>query len=151
MTLRPALTADAPRLAALHAASFAAGWDAGEIADLLTGPGGFGLVVEAGGEPCGFILCRAVAGEAEVLTLAVAPEARGQGLGLGLMSAALGLARAAGAETLFLEVAADNAPAVALYQRLNFERIGLRPGYYARGDGGPVDALVYRLRLGVAG
>jgi ribosomal-protein-alanine N-acetyltransferase len=67
------------------------------------------------------------------------------------MSAALGLARTAGAETLFLEVAADNAPAIALYERLDFERIGLRPGYYAHGDHGPVDALVYRLGLNVAG
>ncbi|QUD86434.1 ribosomal protein S18-alanine N-acetyltransferase [Phenylobacterium montanum] len=148
MTLRPALPEDTPALAALHAASFVAPWGAQEIADLLAGPGGFGLVIEAAnGSPAGFILCRVVVGEAEVLTLAVAPETRGQGLGRVLMQAALGLARTAGAETMFLEVAADNAPALALYRGLGFERIGLRPGYYAHGGRGPIDALVYRLSL----
>ena len=147
MTLRPALTEDAPALAALHAASFPAPWGGAEIADLMAGPGGFGLVVEMDGAPAGFILCRALVGESEVLTLAVAPEVRGQGLGRVLMQAALGLACNAGAETMFLEVAADNVAALALYRSLGFERIGLRPGYYAHGKDGPVDALVYRLSL----
>lgn len=143
MSLRAALPGDAAILAALHATSFETSWDAVEFAQLLDGPGAFGLLIETSG----FIVCRALAGEAEVLTLAVDPGARGQGLGRALMTAAMGLARTAGAETVFLEVAADNPAAIALYEALGFERIGLRPGYYARRGGSPVDALVYRRSL----
>ena len=79
--------------------------------------------------------------------LAVEPDLRGQGLGKALLQAALGLAHAAGAEAMFLEVAADNAPAVALYEHAGFERVGLRRGYYANAGGSPIDALVYRRAL----
>ena len=147
MTLRPAVLNDTAELARLHASAFAAAWSAEEIGELLLGPGGFGLVAEDGGEAKGFILCRAVVGEAEVLTLAVEPAARRQGLASALMQSALTLARTVGAEVMFLEVAADNVAGVALYQGLGFERIGLRPGYYAGGGEAPVDALVYRLIL----
>ncbi len=147
MILRPAVLNDAAELAGLHASAFAAAWCASEIGELLLGPGGFGLVAEEEGEARGFILCRTVVGEAEVLTLAVRPAARRQGLAKALMLSALTLARTVGAEVMFLEVAADNAAGVALYQGLGFERIGLRPGYYAGGGAAPVDALVYRLAL----
>ncbi len=148
MTLRPAVLDDAPALAQIHAASFAAAWDAREIADVLTGPGGFGLVVELEpGRPAGFILCRALVGEAEVLTLAVAPEARGRGLGAGLMAAALILAGQAGARAMFLEVAADNEPAIRVYDQAGFAPVGRRRDYYRHGRLAPMDALVYRRDL----
>ncbi len=149
MTLRPAAVHDAQALAELHARCFPAPWDAGEISDLLVGPGGFGLVIEAG-SVAGFILCRALVGEAEVLTLAVEPELRGQGLGQALLLAALGVAENAGAEAMFLEVAADNGRAIALYEGAGFHQVGLRRGYYANHGGGAVDALVYRRPLNSA-
>lgn len=147
MRLRPAEAKDAAAMARLHRESFAAAWGEDEIADLLAGPGGFALMVEQESVASGFILGRAVAGEAEVLTLAVRPQSRGRGLGQALMQAALGLARAGGSGEMFLEVAADNPAAIALYEKLGFARIGLRPGYYAQGGERPVDALVYRLDL----
>ena len=146
MSLRSASRVDVPALAALHAQCFTAPWSAGEIGDLLDGPGGFALMIDSPG-PAGFILCRALVGEAEVLTLAVAPAVRGQGLGKALLQAALGLAYGAGAEAMFLEVAADNAPAIGLYEQTGFEQVGLRRGYYANQGGSPVDALVYRRAL----
>ena len=149
MSLRPAADPDAEAMAALHALSFAASWSAGEMRELMRGPGGYGLVIEApaGRALAGFILCRMLAGEAEVLTLAVDPTERGRGLGGVLLRAALDLAATAGGEAMFLEVAADNAPAIALYRRAGFEPVGQRRGYYARQDGPAVDALVYRRDL----
>jgi ribosomal-protein-alanine N-acetyltransferase len=94
----------------------------------------------------GFILCRAIAGEAEVLTLAVKPAARNAGLGRALLESAMGAARSTGAEAMFLEVAADNPAAIKLYTNAGFTRIGARPGYYAR-PGGAADALVLRRDL----
>jgi ribosomal-protein-alanine N-acetyltransferase len=150
MRLRPLEARDADALAVVHAASFAHPWPAEEIRDLVMTPGGYGVVCESPGSQtpaAGFILCRAIAGDAEVLTLAVAPSHRRRGLGLVLIEAAAGLALGLGAEALFLEVADDNAPAIALYESAGFERVGRRRGYYAKGRRTPADAFVYRRAL----
>lgn len=144
--LEPVRAEDAAALAAVHARAFEAGWSAADIGELLAAPGGFGLAVREAGEVGGFVLARSIAGEAEILTLAVDPAARRRGLGRGLLEAAAAAALASGAETLFLEVAADNAAAIALYQAAGFIRVGARPGYYQRADRA-IDALVLRRDL----
>lgn len=147
MKLRGAWGHEAPALAQVHAAAFDHAWSAAEIAQLLDGPGGFALLVETD-TPLAFILCRAVAGEAEILTLAVDPAARRRGLARALVEAAAGAARMVGADVMFLEVAHDNLPALGLYEAAGFERAGLRRGYYDRGAAGSADAVVMRLDLG---
>lgn len=132
----------AAELAALHATAFDAPWDAAAFESLLAGPGVFALTVADG-----LILCRVVADEAEILTVAVRPQARGEGRGHRLVTAAAELARASGAERLFLEVAEDNAAARALYARTGFVEIGRRRAYYAARDGGRTDALILSLTL----
>lgn len=139
MSLHAALVEDAAILAALHAAAFDKPWSAGEIGALMATPGVFALTTDGQG----FILCRAIAGEAEILTLAVAPAARRLGVGRALVEAAGGLASQGGADSLFLEVAHDNVAALALYASAGFERVGLRKGYYASG----ADAVVMRRAL----
>ena len=116
-------------LAALHAASFEEAWDAPAIAALLATPGAFAVWTVDG-----FILVRAAGGEAEILTLAVSPPARGQGLGRSLVTHAAAHAVTLGAQTLFLEVADANRPALALYAGLGFLQVGRRTGYYRGRD-----------------
>lgn len=132
-------------LAALHARCFTVPrpWAAAEFAGFLADPLAF-LLIEG---DAGFLLGRAVAGEAELLTLAVAPEARRRGLGRRLVSRFLYQARLRGADSAFLEVAADNAPAQALYTRAGFAEAGRRRGYYHGPEGRAVDALVLRRLL----
>lgn len=134
-------------MADAHSRSFDPSWSADEIAVLLDSPGVFALKVGEGGAVAGFVLARAIAGEAEILTLAVDPGRRRQGLARALIRAAVDAAQAAGAETMFLEVAADNAPAIALYEGAGFSPAGRRRGYYARPGGPSVDALVLRKTL----
>lgn len=133
---------DAGALAALHAEAFDAPWNTAAFAALLDQPGVF-AVREAGG----FILCRIVLEEAEILTLAVRPDARRAGLASRLTQAAADLAAHGGADRIFLEVAEDNTAARALYDRLDFVQTGRRRGYYARADGSPADALLLVLNL----
>lgn len=95
----------------------------------------------------GFIIGRIVADEAEVLTIGVAPHARRQGLGAALIAALGGAARGAGAKRIFLEVAADNADACALYRHLGFTQLARRTGYYRRSASLTVDALCLALSL----
>jgi ribosomal-protein-alanine N-acetyltransferase len=146
MILEPARGDEADLLAQVHARSFPTGWSAADISALIAQPGSFTLVAREGPGVLAFLLGRAVAGEAEVLTLAVDPAQRRRGLARGLVEAAALAAEAAGAEALFLEVAADNIAAIGLYEGAGFLRIGARPGYYRREDG-MVDALVLRRDL----
>ena len=127
-------------LAALHARVFTAPppWREADFAAMLADPVVF-LLVEG---DAAFLLGRAVPGEAELLTLAVAPEARRRGLARGLVARFLYQARLRGAQAAFLEVASDNLPALALYRGAGFAPVGRRKGY-ATAPGLPAqDALV---------
>lgn len=129
----------AQRLAALHARCFSDGprpWSVTEFADFLAsdldhvlhGPDTLGVV-------------RVVGDEAELLTICVDPRAQGAGRGRAMLNRLIAEAQARGAAAMFLEVAADNAAALALYNAAGFVQTGRRAGYYRRG-GGVVDALV---------
>jgi ribosomal-protein-alanine N-acetyltransferase len=130
----PALAA---RLSALHHAAFAAdsrGWSAEEIAALAGAAGAVLALAGTEAQPEGFALGRAVAGEAELLTIAVRPEARRRGHGAALLRAVERDAAARGAATLFLEVSERNAAACALYRRFGYVARGRRPLYYGDAD-----------------
>jgi ribosomal-protein-alanine N-acetyltransferase len=120
---------DTALLAALHKSSFPDAWSSAAICDLLAGPGVFAWFTQNG-----FVLARAAGGEAEILTLAVAPPARGKGLGRALLQSAASHAADLGAARIFLEVGADNPSALALYSGLGFERVGRRKSYYQGRD-----------------
>lgn len=126
-------------LARVHAAAFVAPrpWSGGEIAGLLANPLTF-LITESQG----FLIGRVVADEAELLTLAVSPAARRHGTGRALVAGFLIEARSRGATQAFLEVAADNAAAIALYLQAEFTESGRRKRYYTAPDGTAIDALV---------
>lgn len=126
-------------MAFIHARAFdfPRSWSAEEIVTMIRAEGA--LVATA---PEGFALGRAIAGEAEILTIAVLPEARRRGVGSRLLSGILDLARRSGATRAVLETAASNAPAIALYRAAGFGTAGRRPGYYLRADGGKDDALL---------
>ena len=133
---------DPAPLAAIHARCFPDAWSARTIDDLLATPGTFVFAAASG-----FILARAAGGEAEVLALAVTPEARRSGIGTALVEAAATHALSLGAQALFLEVGVANLPARALYRRLGFVEAGRRKGYYTATPGKPEDALVLRSDL----
>jgi ribosomal-protein-alanine N-acetyltransferase len=136
--------------AALHLQAFDRAWSADELRRVMDGPCTFTLEAVRQEAPLGFIVVRAVAGEAEILTLAVHPDARRQGLGRALVESAATTAQTLGAEAFWLEVATDNAAATALYADAGFEAAGRRPGYYGRKGGERVDALVMRRLLNSA-
>ena len=141
---RPAGIDDAANLAAIHARAFPEPWDADVMTSFLNGAGVLGLLAEPSG--AGFILCRRIASEAEILTLAVDPASRRRGVGSALLAAAVDWAREATADAMFLEVACDNAAALAMYRAAAFVEVGRRRAYYSRPTGA-MDALVLRLDL----
>jgi ribosomal-protein-alanine N-acetyltransferase len=133
-------------LASLHARAFAKPWSADEIARLMENQAVFALVHGNGAEAQGFVMGWAAAGDAELLTVAVVPEARRKGFGAALVNAAGVVALVRGATSIHLEVAEDNAAACALYAKLGYRQAGRRHAYYA-GQGGSIDAIVMRRAL----
>ncbi|SOB94400.1 GNAT family N-acetyltransferase [Rhodobacter maris] len=131
-------------LAVLHSACFTTPrpWSAAEFSELLASAPCFLL-----SEPEAFLLGRVIADEAELLTLAVAPGARRQGKAARLVTGFAAEARARGASAAFLEVAASNAPARALYAAAGWTEAGRRKRYYHAPDGTTEDALVLVLTL----
>jgi [ribosomal protein S18]-alanine N-acetyltransferase len=134
-------------LARLHFASFTLPrpWSAAEFTDLMASP----LVFLVTG-PSGFALGRVVADEAELLTLAVDPTARRKGAGRRLLAGFEAQARTRGAASAFLEVAAGNVAALALYRSAGWTQTGRRRAYFSDGAGRSEDALVLSRRLGSA-
>ncbi len=132
-------------LGALHARAFEKPWSAGEIAKLIENPAVF-AVLSRDQHPSGFVMAWAAGGDAELLTLAVVPEARRKGVGAALARAAGAGALMRGAVSMHLEVAEDNSAARALYAKLGYEEAGRRHAYYA-GAGGSIDAIVMRCAL----
>lgn len=141
--LIPAAAVHAELLAGMHRVCFADPWSAASMAEVLAMPGAAGLIAVADGAlvpslggtgPAGFVLWRTAAGEAEILTIAVLPPWRRAGLGGRMLDAAVAAARRDGAEAMFLEAAAGNAAALALYAARGFARVGMRKGYYAGED-----------------
>jgi [ribosomal protein S18]-alanine N-acetyltransferase len=119
---------------------FGEAWTASQCAGLLPMPGVWLTLARQNGDVLGFALSRVVAGEAELLLLAVDPHARGRGVGRSLLSHFQAAARARGAERLHLEVRDGNA-AVNLYEASGFTIVGRRRNYYSGADGQVYDAL----------
>lgn len=130
-------------LAALRrAAGVLPDWQPEDYAALLIQPSIHALVAVRDGQPLGYVMFSLAAGEAEIYDVAVARDHRRAGHGAALLDAAIAAVAAGGAAHLHLEVAVDNAAAIALYEGRGFAVAGRRRGYYLRGAAPAVDALV---------
>ena len=142
---------DVAMAATLHAARFPQPWSEDEFQALLTQDTVFGFLALREGmltrTAGGFVLARAAAGEAEILSVGVDPQFERAGLGWRLMLAALREAKMRGADEIFLEVDEGNGPARRLYEKLGFAKVGERKAYYAGPGGSRSTALVMRLDL----
>ena len=68
--------------------------------------------------------------ELHLLNITVSPKLRQLGLGSRMMNAIEGVAAQQNMPRIILEVRPSNVPALALYQRLGYEQIGVRKNYY---------------------
>ncbi|MEE9346703.1 MAG: GNAT family N-acetyltransferase [Robiginitomaculum sp.] len=141
------IDADSPKaLAKIHAACFDAGWPASDFIGHIARDSDAVIGAYKGGALAGFIITRRAADQAEILTIAVAPDNRGEGFGAALLLGAEQAGRAGGAAIMFLDVAKDNGAALALYAAAGYAQCGTRPGYYRRA-GGRVSAILFQKRL----
>lgn len=139
------------QLATIHQRAFSelgqTGWGPDTLSETCASSG----VVLIGGfsakQPIGLALFRQVLDEAELITLAVAPEHQGKSIASKLMQWAEAKLAERGVCKLFLEVRADNATAIRLYENLDFKATSIRKGYYKVDGDERIDAVNYAKTL----
>ena len=142
----------APLLARLHKASFTthADWDEEFFQKLLVLPTTRGLIASEEDEPLGFILWQQTIDTGEIITIATLPEARRRGVASALIAGYEAQLREDGAGESLLDVAADNTPAIALYEKQGYAQVHRRAHYYQLYENGVerrIDALVLKKLL----
>jgi ribosomal protein S18 acetylase RimI-like enzyme len=137
--IRPARLADLDDLEQLEQACFTSDLLSRErLRHWIRADNGVLLVARAegpGGALLGscLLLTRRNSRKARLYSIATAPAARGQGLGAKLLAAAEAAARKHGCDAVRLEVAEDNARAIALYHDHGYTQFGFTPGFYEDG------------------
>jgi ribosomal-protein-alanine N-acetyltransferase len=116
-------------LARTHAAAFGGkGWPVADFTNYRSDK----TILICGDDYC-FVVFRLAGPEAEILTLAAHPDAQGKRRATAMMRDALTAVQSVNVEEVFLEVAEDNTPARALYDRCGFVQFATRDNYYANG------------------
>lgn len=138
LLLRAGTSADLARVRQIQAAALPSSrWDAEQYLrhEFLVGC--------HDGAIAGFIVARKTApDEREVLNIAVLSEYRGLGIGEALLRALVFNGQTG---DVFLEVRESNDRARRLYERVGFEEVGRRPGYY---EDPPETAVIMRITVG---
>ena len=130
-TIRSFLPADAVAVTEiLRGSPEASQWTEWGLKELLGWRDVLALVSESDRRVTGFLIGRQVAGEAEILNLAVMVAKRRKGEGRALLMAAMDEFRARHVSRVFLEVRESNGTGMSFYEKHGFSKTGRRAGYY---------------------
>ena len=141
MEIRRMRTGDVPQIAELEKVCFGDPWSEHSIASELTNPLSCWLVAEEDGKVAGYVGSQTVLDGADMMNIAVAPQYRRQGIAEQLVEKLAASVKEKGAVCLTLEVRSSNAPAICLYEKMQFKQVGRRPNYYRNPK---EDALIMR-------
>jgi ribosomal-protein-alanine N-acetyltransferase len=145
MQFRVLVPNDARHLAEIDRSATAYPWTLCQFESGLSGSE-FGWGLENSEGLVAFALFNQVLDEATLLNVAVDPRWQRKGLAHALLIDAIRRLVLRGVSRCLLEVRAGNRAAIALYERLGFERDGLRRNYYPA-DNGREDALLMSLQI----
>ena len=141
--IRPMRWWDIPAVTALEQALFPTdAWSEEQFWSELALDTRVYLTAERDGHVIGYAGAFVLAPDSDLQTIAVAPSVQGAGTGRRLLAELTAMVIDRGAESMMLEVRADNSPAIGMYERMGFERISTRSRYYADGT----DAQIWRRR-----
>ena len=139
------MTKESAMLAAeLEKICFSAPWSYEMLCSEAESAEGEFLCAFVGGEFAGYAGMLCVLDEGQICNVAVCPHFRRMGVGEALMEAQRSAGLARGLCVMMLEVRASNAPAQRLYEKLGWEKVGVRKNFYTspREDG-----VLYNLYL----
>jgi ribosomal-protein-alanine N-acetyltransferase len=144
MRLRRMRNSDLPGVMAIEKASYQFPWEEDLFMDCFKANYSC-WVCEEEDVMLGYSILAMGVGEAHILNICVAPTEQGQGIGRKMMENLIEVARGR-AETMFLEVRPSNTAAIALYENMGFNEIGVRKGYY-QSENGREDAIMLALQI----
>ncbi len=131
--IRDVESAHIPQIEALEQACFSLPWTAEALcSQLKDAQHEFIAAVDAEGRVLGYVGMLFVLDEGYISNVAVGPDYRRQGIADALIDRLCGLCAAHALAFVSLEVRAGNVPAIALYEKHGFEKVGLRRNYYER-------------------
>lgn len=136
--IRPMVAEDVPHVSAIEQQASPHPWRESQFLESVSKHHCLVLTLEA--EIIGYAVYTIVAGEAEILNIAIHPSDQGKGYGRQLLDHLMTIVSEQ-AERCFLEVRASNHSAIHLYQDVGFVEICLRRNYYQTSSG-PEDAIV---------
>ena len=144
MIIRETKPEDVPAIAELEKQCFSAPWSENMILSSLESRLSCWLVAEINGTIAGYVGSESVLDSADMMNIAVAQEFRRQGVGVALVNGLISRLQSKSVAFLLLEVRVSNKPAIAMYEKLGFLQVGLRPRYYCNPR---EDALIMRKEL----
>lgn len=151
LTIRPATDDDIAAISQLIDANFPAGetghWSADDMRAALGEETRHLAVAYADGDLVGFLFWQGLLDEVEILLIIADAAQRQKGVAQALWSGARDDWQQQDMRSVFLEVRADNHPALGFYQKNGFKAVDRRPNYYQRASGERVDAVVMRVDL----
>ena len=118
------------QVAELEKLCFADPWSEKSIASELGNIWSYWIVALDGERVVGYIGSQSSADETDVMNVAVHPDYRRRGIAESLIESLIRELKNRGSHALMLEVRDSNAPAIALYEKLGFQQVGLRKNYY---------------------
>jgi N6-L-threonylcarbamoyladenine synthase len=143
VTYRPMAAVDLEQVCLLEQTAFTAGtptsgecWTRAQFSDDLARADRIWWVAYVGDLLVGFAGGWLVDEQLQLLDVAVDQSYRRRGIARGLLERLMQDAFNLGAEAMSLEVRESNEAACALYSSMGFERIGIRPSYYAAREAG---------------
>ena len=141
MIIKNMTAAEVSQVANLEKICFNDPWSERSVASELDNALSLWLVAMEGDALAGYVGSQTVMGETDMMNIAVAPEFRRQGIAEKLVEALVDALKARESHCLTLEVRSSNEPAKALYEKLDFQQVGLRKNYYRNPK---EDALILR-------
>ncbi|MDC9728274.1 MAG: ribosomal protein S18-alanine N-acetyltransferase [Methyloprofundus sp.] len=143
MRFRKMTKDDLPKVLEIEASGYQFPWSEGLFHDCLkAGHYGNWVCEDTEDKMIAFCITSIAVGEVNILNLCIAADERKQGLGKKFMQHIIEKAKEKKAESVFLEVRPSNTGAIALYESLEFNEIGVREGYYKCEDGTREDAIM---------
>ncbi len=128
--IRKAVAYDACALAEIEKRCFSVPWSETALRETVSESTSSFFVAEDSGELIGYIGAYSVIDEGYITNIAVLPEHRRRGIAKRLLESLITEAKEKEMSFLTLEVRAGNMPAIRLYEKLGFERVGVRRGFY---------------------
>ncbi|MBQ4473998.1 MAG: ribosomal protein S18-alanine N-acetyltransferase [Lachnospiraceae bacterium] len=132
LMFRPMFPGDLPRVLEIEEASFSDPWSEAGFADAMKAPGAMCTVAARGEKIEGYAIFYTVMDEAQLLNVAIAPEARGQKIGERMLVIAMQKLEMRGIRHFYLEVRESNEAARALYTKIGFGEDGIRRDFYEK-------------------